>query len=80
MTPDTEGLHPIANTDQSDRVADIVFVHGPECKLLANSVLVELNKLCAVMLSLVCADGEPSVWNRDDGLSFRDTLRHSHPE
>ncbi len=28
MTPDTEGLHPIANTDQPDRVADIVFVHG----------------------------------------------------
>lgn len=28
MTPDTEGLHPIANTDRADRVADIVFVHG----------------------------------------------------
>ena len=28
MTPDTEGLHPIANTGQTDRVADIVFVHG----------------------------------------------------
>jgi pimeloyl-ACP methyl ester carboxylesterase len=28
MTPDTEGLHPIANTDQSDRVADVIFVHG----------------------------------------------------
>jgi len=28
MTPDTEGLHPIANTDRTDRVADIVFVHG----------------------------------------------------
>jgi pimeloyl-ACP methyl ester carboxylesterase len=28
MTPDTEGLHPIANADKADRVADIVFVHG----------------------------------------------------
>jgi pimeloyl-ACP methyl ester carboxylesterase len=28
MIPDTEGLHPIANTDQPDRVADVVFVHG----------------------------------------------------
>lgn len=28
MTPDTEGLHPIANTDRPDRVADVVFVHG----------------------------------------------------
>lgn len=28
MTPDTEGLHPIANIDRPDRVADIVFVHG----------------------------------------------------
>lgn len=28
MTPDTEGLHPIANTDRQDRVADVVFVHG----------------------------------------------------
>jgi pimeloyl-ACP methyl ester carboxylesterase len=28
MLPDTEGLHRIANTDQHDRVADVVFVHG----------------------------------------------------
>lgn len=28
MIPDTEGLHPIANTDQPDRLADVVFVHG----------------------------------------------------
>jgi hypothetical protein len=28
MTPDSEGLHPIANTDLAERVADIVFVHG----------------------------------------------------
>jgi pimeloyl-ACP methyl ester carboxylesterase len=28
MTPDTEGLHPIANTDLPDRVADVVFIHG----------------------------------------------------
>ncbi len=28
MPPDTEGLHPIANTDRTDRVADIIFVHG----------------------------------------------------
>jgi hypothetical protein len=28
MTPDSEGLHEIANTTNADRVADIVFVHG----------------------------------------------------
>jgi hypothetical protein len=28
MTPDFEGLHPIANTDEPGRRADIVFVHG----------------------------------------------------
>lgn len=28
MLPDTEGIHPIANTENADRVADIVFVHG----------------------------------------------------
>jgi tetratricopeptide (TPR) repeat protein len=28
MTLDSEGLHPIANTDKPDRQADIVFVHG----------------------------------------------------
>ena len=28
MTQDTEGLHPIANTDRTDRVANVVFVHG----------------------------------------------------
>ena len=28
MIPDTEGLHPIANTDRKDRTADVIFVHG----------------------------------------------------
>ena len=28
MKPDSDGLHPIANTDKADRTADIVFVHG----------------------------------------------------
>lgn len=28
MTPDSEGLHAIANTGNADRVADVVFVHG----------------------------------------------------
>src|SRR5258708_348081 len=28
MTPDSEGLHEIANTSKPDRQADIVFVHG----------------------------------------------------
>lgn len=28
MTADSEGLHEIANTENADRVADIVFVHG----------------------------------------------------
>jgi hypothetical protein len=28
MLPDTEGLHPIGNTDNPRRIADIVFVHG----------------------------------------------------
>jgi tetratricopeptide (TPR) repeat protein len=28
MTPDTDGLHAIANTENEDRQADIVFVHG----------------------------------------------------
>lgn len=28
LAPDTEGVHPIANTARKDRVADIVFVHG----------------------------------------------------
>ena len=28
MTPDSEGLHEIANAANADRVADIVFVHG----------------------------------------------------
>jgi len=28
LVPDSEGLHPIVNTDKSDRQADIVFVHG----------------------------------------------------
>src|ERR1039457_2404551 len=28
MTPDSEGLHEIANTANKDRKADIVFIHG----------------------------------------------------
>ena len=28
LAPDTEGIHPIANTAKKDRAADIVFVHG----------------------------------------------------
>src|SRR5258706_3450452 len=28
MTPDSEGLHEIANTSNRNRAADIVFVHG----------------------------------------------------
>ena len=28
ITPDAEGLHEIANTDKTDRKADIIFVHG----------------------------------------------------
>ena len=28
MTPDSEGLHPIANTTSPGITADIVFVHG----------------------------------------------------
>lgn len=80
MTPDTEGLHPIANTDRQDRVADVVFVHRPGCNRLTHSLRVEVNRPSAVMLSLACADGEPSFRNRDEGCSFCDTLRHSHLE
>lgn len=28
LLPDTEGLHPIANTDKTDRQADVIFIHG----------------------------------------------------
>lgn len=28
MTIDSEGVHPIANTEKRDRQADVVFIHG----------------------------------------------------